>query len=145
MLSLNRTEQIQIRILIAIVMLSGIFYLSFAPKRIFLKDAVIKGSNHAEISISDDGTNVEILEVEQKGKISPSKVIINDSSLEDLMCCPGIGRQKALAIIEERKISPFYSWKNFQRRIKSISPIQIQILKDAGVRIDSSEQEITDL
>ncbi len=145
MLLLKRTEQIHIRILIAIVMLSGIFYLSLAPKRIFIKDAVVNGNNHVEISMSPNSKDIGIIEIEQKGKISPSKVIINESSMEELMCCPGIGRQKAYAIIEERKLSPFYSWKNFQRRIKGISQIQIEILKDAGVRIDSSEQEIKDL
>lgn len=126
-------------------MLSGILYLSLAPRRVFIKDAVVSGNNHVEISMAPDSKNIEITAIDQKGKISPSKVIINESTLEELMCCPGIGRQKASAIIEERKLSPFYSWKNFQRRIKGISQIQIEILKDAGVRIDSSEQEITDL
>lgn len=138
MLFISKNEQNHFRILIAIVLSAGIFHLLLFPQKHFVKDAIPEGQNHIEVNISNENS-IELSNIKQSGKTSPDKVFLNESSQEELICCPGIGRQKAHTIIKERQIKPFYDWRDFQNRVK-ISNIQIQVLQDAGVKLNSPQK-----
>ena len=135
MFFIKKEELLHFRILFSLVKICGILYLIIAPTRVSLKNIVLEGDNHIEIKVSDNN-KFEIVKVTQKGKISPNRVIINEATYEELICCPGIGSKKASAILEEREKSPFISWNDFQKRIKSFSNITIDELKDAGVQLN---------
>lgn len=138
MFFLNREEQIHFRILIAIVIICGIFYLISEPTTLSLKDLAVQGENQLAIHITSDN-EIEIKNPSRTGKTKPNCVIINSSSFEELLVCPGIGEKKAKQIIKEREISPFVDWRDLQDRIKGISPNQIDILKESGIRINASD------
>lgn len=139
MFFLKREEQIQIRILVGIVLIIGILYLFFAPNHVPLKKAVITSSNDLEVDIITSENKTRIDEVKQVGKATPNKIFINKSPYEDLLCAPGIGRKIAAQIIEERNQCPFYDWRNLQDRIRGLSSLQIDVLKDSGVRLNPPE------
>ena len=139
MFFLKREEQIQIRILIGIVLIIGILYLFFAPNYVPLNKAVITSNNDLEVDLITDTNKIKIAEVNQVGKATPNKIFLNQSPFEDLLCAPGIGRKIAAQIIEERNQCPFYDWRNFQDRIKGLSTLQIDVLKDSGVRLNPPE------
>lgn len=138
MFFLAREEQIHFRILIGIVIICGILYMFFEPTTIPLKDLAVKGENQLDIHLTPDN-EIEIVNLSQTGKTKPNRVILNNSSYEDLLCCPGIGPQKAKQIIKEREISLFLDWRDFQDRVNGISSNQVEILKDAGVRLNASD------
>ena len=125
-------------------MISGALHLLFAPDRVHLPDAVLKGENQLNISFSLENADIKVLEINQTKKTAPSRVVINESPLPDLMCCPGIGEKKARMIIRERQSKPFSDWRDLQDRIK-ISAIQTQILRDAGVKLNFSKVTTPDL
>lgn len=133
MFCLKNEDISHFRILIVIILLIGVFYLFSSKDKVSLKNVIVKGETQVQI-LSDN----EVL-VTQTGKVSPEKVIINESPFEDLLSCPGIGKNKASRIVEERKKSLFSDWQDFQNRIKGISNIQIDVLKDAGVKLYSGE------
>lgn len=135
MFLLSREEQIGCRILVVIVLVCGILYLFFSPNRVSLKKIAVEKEDHTEIEVVSDD---EVVVVE-KGKTKPNRVIINQSSYEELLACPGIGESKATQIVKERQNSKFTDWQDFQNRIKGIATNQVDILKDAGVRLDASE------
>lgn len=134
MLFLNREEQIHFRILIVIVLTTGVFSLLFTPKKQFIKNAVVEGQNDIEVNLTADN-QIKVTKVKQTGKLSPDRIYINESPLEALIYCPGIGRQKAEKIIKERKRKPFTDWRDFRDRIKGISKLQVQVMIDAGVKL----------
>ena len=94
----------------------------------------MRGMNHLDISISDD--QIKIDSVEQKGKISPEKVIINNATVEQLSACPGISKNTAEAIVKERSFGKYYDWRDLQDRVKQIKASHIDKLKDAGVKLN---------
>ena len=135
MFLLSREEQIGCRVLVVIVLICGILYLFFSPSRVSIKKIAVEKENHTEIElVSDD--EVVVLE---KGKTSPNRVIINQSSYEELLVCPGIGKQKATQIVKERENNKFTDWQDFQNRIKGIATNQVDILRDSGVRLNASD------
>ena len=135
MFLLSREEQIGCRVLVVIVLICGILYLFFSPSRVSIKKIAVEKENHTEIElVSDD--EVVVLE---KGKTSPNRVIINQSSYEELLACPGIGKQKATQIVKERENNKFTDWQDFQNRIKGIATNQVDILRDSGVRLNASD------
>ena len=136
MFFLKREEQIQIKILVGLLLLIGFLHMFLSPEQIPLKKVVLKGENQLEIDYSTKDNQIKLNDLSQIGKATPNKIYINKSSFEDLLCCPGIGHKIAAQIIEERNHCPFYDWRNFQDRIKGISSLQVDILKDAGVRLN---------
>ncbi len=138
MFSFKREELIGFRILIVIVLICGIFYLFFSPSRISIKKIAVEKENHTDIKLVSDDEFVVV----EKGKTNPNLIIINQSSFEELLGCPGIGKQKASQIIKERENSKFIDWRDFQNRIKGIASDQVDILIDAGVRINASDSVI---
>ena len=139
MFFLTREEQTQIKILTGLVLIGGIVYVFFAPNHTPLKKVVLTGENTIEVDYSLKEKSISIDDVQQIGKPTPNRIFINKSSFEDLLCCPGIGRKIAAQIIEERNQCPFYDWRNFQDRIKGISSLQVETLKDSGVRLNPPE------
>ena len=139
MFFLKREEQIQLRILVGIVLTTGILYVFFAPNHVPLKKAAIATKDDLDVTLKANEYNITTNEVRQLGKATPNKIFLNKSPFEDLLCAPGIGRKIAAQIIEERNISPFYDWRNFQDRIKGISSLLIEVLKDSGVRLNPPE------
>ena len=140
MFFLKREEQIQVRILIGIVLTTGILYAFFSPNNVPLNKAVLTGKDDLEIDlVTQDNTITNIGEVTQIGKATPNKIFLNKSPFEDLLCAPGIGRKIAAQIIEERNQCPFYDWRNFQDRIRGISSLELEVLKDSGVRLNPPE------
>lgn len=103
----------------------------------------MEGENQLLIKLGSN--EISSIEVKQIGKFAPDKVFINESNLEALVCCPGIGKHRASLIMEERRKKKFDDWRDFQDRIKGISAIQIQILKGAGVKLGSSGKLAQDL
>ncbi len=138
MFFLTREEQIHFRILIAIVIICGIIYLISEPATISIKDLAVQGEDQLAIHITPDN-EIEIKNLSRTGKTKPNYVIINSSSFEELLVCPGIGEKKAKQIIEEREITPFVDWRDLQDRIKGISSNQVNILKEAGIQINASD------
>ena len=141
MFFLKREEQIQIKILTGLVLISGILYIFFAPNHVPLKKAVLAGENQIEVDYSTQNKEISVKDVKQVGKLTPNRIFLNKSSYEDLLCCPGIGKKIAAQIIEERNQCPFYDWRNFQDRIKGISSFQVEMLKDSGVRLNPPEEK----
>ena len=139
MFFLKREEQIQVRILVGVVLTIGILYLFFAPNHVPLKKAVITSENDLEIDFITKDNKIIIDSVSQVGKATPNKIYLNKSPFEDLVCAPGIGRKIAAQIIEERNKCQFYDWRNFQDRISGLSSLQIEVLKDSGVRLNPPE------
>ena len=139
MFFLKREEQIQLRILVGIVLTTGFLYTFFAPNYVPLKKAAITTKDDLDVTLETNNHNIIINEVSQIGKATPNKIFLNKSPYEDLLCAPGIGRKIAAQIIEERNQSPFYNWRNFQDRIRGISSLQVEVLKDSGVRLNPPE------
>ena len=139
MFFLKREEQIQMRILVVIILVIGILYMFFSNNHVPLKKAVITQENDLEIDLITNEDKININEVSQLGKATPNKIFINKSPFEDLLCAPGIGRKIATQIIEERNQCPFYDWRNFKDRISGLSSIQLEVLKDSGVRLNPPE------
>ena len=140
MFFLKREEQTQIRILIGIVLTIGILYIFLTPNHVPLKKAVITTKDDFEVDFVEKDESISNMEdISQVGKATPNKIFINKSPFEDLLCAPGIGRKIAAQIIEERNLCPFYDWRNFQDRIKGISDLQLEVLKDSGVRLNPPE------
>lgn len=134
MFLLNKVERKYFRLLIAIVIICGIINLLSTPVKISLKDVILTGNQ--TVIIENNGINKEVKNIIQDTKAKPESVIINESPIEDIICCPGIGKNKAEQIIKERQLKPFFDWRDFQDRIKGISNTQIEILKNAGVRLN---------
>ena len=138
MLFLSREEQIHLRILIGIVLIIGILFLVFKTNPTPLKSVAVESENEITIRVDTD-SEINIKEVNQKGKVTPDFVKINSSSYDDLLCCPGIGPKLASQIIKERELSPFFDWRDFQDRINGISSAEVDTLKNAGVVLGASK------
>ncbi|MBQ3643756.1 MAG: hypothetical protein II961_04085 [Candidatus Riflebacteria bacterium] len=106
-----------------------------APNNLPPKKAVLDGNSQIEITIDVPTSSDELKKVEQVKKFSPERVFLNTSPYEVLITCPGIGPKTATRIIEERQISQFDDWRNFRDRITGISTLQIEALKQSGVRL----------
>ncbi len=138
MFFLSQDEQLHFRILTAIVVVCGLLFMFFATKTDSIKTIAIMGENQIEIQLESDN-EIKVEKITQTGKTKLHLIFINSSSYEDLLNCPGIGPKIASQIIKEREISPFYDWKDFQNRIKRVSPREVEILRDNGVKLNSSE------
>ena len=116
----------------------------FAPNNLPLKKAILDGNNQVEIDYYALNPNIDLKDIEQVKKFSPERTFLNQSPYEVLITCPGIGPKTATKIIEERQIHPFDDWRNFSDRITGISALQIESLKESGVRL-SPPKENSDL
>ncbi len=139
MFLIKSEELTHFRILIILVILIGIIQLLTDSDKVSIKKIVVEGKNQIKAVISSETHELETIQVIQTGNVNPDRVVINTASFEDLICCPGIGEKKAKKIINERKFKPFIDWRDLEDRISGISKSQVEILKNAGVKINSED------
>ncbi len=99
-----------------------------------LQNYIAAGSH--QIGIKLNSRLPVVSEIQQSGPAAPDHVIINESGHEDLAACPGIGSKTATLIINERRIRPFFDWRDLDDRVKNIGPGKIRTLKEAGVKLN---------
>lgn len=141
MFVIKQKELQQLRILILFPIAIGCMYIFFAPKKIHLKDVVLSGITHVDATIFSDSNEITVDSVTQKGPASPEHVTINESSLEDLIACPGISYKTAELIIKERSYQKFYDWRDLKDRVKPLNQGRIDALIEAGVKLSQENQE----
>lgn len=136
MFQLIEKEMNQLRILIAIPLLAGIIWSFSSTNNISLNEAVPAGK--ATITVESlKSPNKGEISVMENGSITPNHVFINTSTLDQLVACPGIGKGIAKRILLERSYGKFADWRDLDDRIKGISKQKIELLKEAGVRLDA--------
>ncbi|MBF0501235.1 MAG: hypothetical protein HQM09_13940 [Candidatus Riflebacteria bacterium] len=104
------------------------------PNLISLPEAVPPGKATISCSIDEFG-RYQGTPIAETGRISPTKVILNTSSREFLLACPGIGSSTADAILRERNCASFSSWDDVKTRVPGMGSAKIAVLQTAGVTI----------
>jgi competence ComEA-like helix-hairpin-helix protein len=131
---ITNREANQARGLILFTLLLGFFANLFGNDQIYPHQAVPAGE--AIIAVDDLSKPSEI-EIIQTGKASPERVIINNSNLEELVCCPGIGTKTAQLILLERSYGKFADWRDLKDRVRGIGANTVEKLKESGVRLSA--------
>lgn len=115
--------------------------LTFAFKTDVLHPANAVPPSNISITVTEDESgNLWANEVAETGPVAPSKVFINTARPDEMIACPGIGSVTATKIFEERSQNgAFRSWNDFKERVRGIGDMKIELLKEAGVRLDPNE------
>lgn len=138
MFDLSEKILIQFRILILIPIMAALIISLKEPEGLRVSDSVMPGA--AQITIDESGTESDLtVEITEFKSTDLSQVSINESSLAELLACPGINTSTAEAIILERKHKPFYDWRDLRDRVKGFGPAKIENLKKLGIKINPGE------
>ncbi|GEM_PF-1024739 len=138
MFCLNETSARNFRALICLPLLIGIWAAMTPPAALHISQAWPDGP--VTLVVEQQSNDYSLNSIEEHHGVSAERVIINESTHEQLMTCPGIGSKTAALIVKERSFARFHDWRDLHDRVKGMSHMKIEKLQEAGVRLNREEQ-----
>jgi len=126
--------------LVCLPLLLGLWPALSPPAALHITEAWPHGPTNVEVS-GDSSFDFNIESIKEYRSKSADQVIINESSHELLMVCPGIGSRTAALIIKERAFERFYDWRDLKERVKGMTSNKIERLQEAGVRLNADDPQ----
>ncbi|HAE37553.1 MAG TPA: hypothetical protein DCG57_02805 [Candidatus Riflebacteria bacterium] len=138
MLRISNLNARHFRLLLCLPLILGAWPAIFPPAARHLSHVWPDGPATLVVRQTDD-FGLQLEQVNEHHNLAADRVIINEATHEQLVICPGIGSKTAALIIKERSFGKFYDWRDLKTRVKGISSSKIEILQDAGVKLNSNE------
>ncbi len=138
MFCLSELNAKNFRILICLPLLLGIWPAVMPPGALHISEVWPDGPVTLAVGRHNNDVYEVTAAVEHHG-ISADRVVINEATHEQLMLCPGIGSKTAALIVKERTFARFYDWRDLHDRVKGMSNMKIERLREAGVKLNPDE------
>jgi len=138
MLRISDLNARHFRLLVCLPLAFGVWAAIFPPRALHISEAWPDGPVTLVVRETADADLV-LKQVNEHHGLAANRIIINEATHEQLMTCPGIGSKTATLIIRERSFGKFYDWRDLKTRVKGLSTMKIELLQDAGVKLNPDE------